>query len=494
MAVPRRVAMTGWVVLGALLASVWPVVASAREGHRAVVLPTVVEARHAGESRPIEAAEPRLVGLSHRVDGLVDDAAQDLGLSVELRSGVDPAVLRAMARDEDNLAAVDAAAWVISPRLLIDGDRLRLRLVAVPPGSTVQLVRSQQVTEAELGMRVVVMLTELVAAHRARPLGASRPDAPTAPVPTEPVAPQRSEGRAVLALTSAALGGWVGYSLQRASGSDDPRLTYPLIALGTGVGLGAAMVAADEWDMSSGDAWYVSAGAVWPALSGQLLAGGYRVEPASDRYVYGMVGTASGMALSSFALSTGDMSEGGALLAHSGGAFGTILGGLTQMAYRGRTDFVPRLGLGYGAGLGVLTTGLLATQVDMSPSRGLFIDIAGGLGGVAGAAVASPILFVDVDPVPESRERIWLGSVGVGILVGLGAGWYLTRHAQPEDARTEKRAQIRPFVLPVDGGSLGASARGPSWLCSVPEQRAISAMEHSSLRDDGWLVGVEGLW
>jgi len=44
------------------------------------------------------------------------------------------------------------------------------------------------------------------------------------------------------------------------------------------------------------------------------------------------------------------MSEGGAVLAHSGGAAGTLLGGLTEMAYRGSTDLTPERGMGYGAG------------------------------------------------------------------------------------------------------------------------------------------------
>ncbi len=131
----------------------------------------------------------------------------------------------------------------------------------------------------------------------------------------------------MLALNAAVLGGYVGLSLQRASGSSDARLTYPLMALGTGIGLGGSMIVADEWDVGLGDAWYLSAGAVWPTAAGLLLADGYDVSPASDRYVYGLVGASAGITLGTVPLSFKGMGEGGATLTHSGGAFGMLLGG-----------------------------------------------------------------------------------------------------------------------------------------------------------------------
>ena len=82
-------------------------------------------------------------------------------------------------------------------------------------------------------------------------------------------------GRPVLALNAAVLGGYVGFTIQKASGSADARLVYPLVALGTGLGLGASLLVADEWNITSGDAWYLAAGMWWPAASGFLLAEGY---------------------------------------------------------------------------------------------------------------------------------------------------------------------------------------------------------------------------
>jgi hypothetical protein len=160
------------------------------------------------------------------------------------------------------------------------------------------------------------------------------------------VIPARSQGRAVLALNAAAFGGYVGFSLQRASGSDDDRLTYPLIALGTGIGLGGSMIVADEWDVGLGDAWYLAAGAWWGLASGFLLADGYGVDPKDNRFTYGLLGATTGVALATTALTFKGMGEGGAMLAHSGGAVGLLLGGMAQLAVEGRTNVTPTRGMG----------------------------------------------------------------------------------------------------------------------------------------------------
>jgi hypothetical protein len=123
------------------------------------------------------------------------------------------------------------------------------------------------------------------------------------------------------------------------------------------------MLVADEWDVSVGGAWFLSAGLWWPTSSGLLLAG-YHDVPKKDRYVYGVVSGTGGVALAVAAMSLSDISEGDAALAHSGGVLGMGLGGLTQLFVQGRTNQTPIGGMGYGAALGTLGAGVLATQVD----------------------------------------------------------------------------------------------------------------------------------
>ena len=399
-----------------------------RAGTLVVLLATVTPAGDAASpeplARPVTATEPLLARRAHELDALLAEGVQDLGLTLDLSDhagGVPSAP-----RDSDLLArAARGPTWVLSPRLELDGNAVVVRIVAVAPGSSTLTVRVERVTVPDLPTRAVVMLRDLVTSREGC---AVVPDKGAEPRREASLAvPARSPGRATLAANGAVFGGFVGYSIQRSSGSDDPRLLYPLMALGTGVGLGASMIVSEEWDVGIGDAWYLSAAAWWPAASGLLLARGSDVTPESDRWAYGLAGAGAGVGLATFALSFGGMGEGGALLAHSAGAFGTVLGGLTEMAWRGSTDgATPARGMGWGAGAGVLAAGALATQVTTSASRIALIDLGAGLGGLAGAAAASPFLFGERT---EGRERTFVLTTLGATVAGGAVAWGMTRTA-----------------------------------------------------------------
>jgi hypothetical protein len=345
---------------------------------------------------------------------------------------------------------------VVSPRLAFQDGKVRVRLVAVAPGSKVLLVRTQELSPREVTIRAMVMLRDIVQAGRRAP---SEPDRqPFAPPRAPLTAPAHSQGRAVFALNAAAFGGYVGYALQRASGSDDDRLTYPLIALGTGIGLGASMIIADEWDVGLGDAWFLSAGAWWPAASGLLLADGYEVEPESDRFMYGVVGASAGLTLATTALTFKGMGEGGATLTHSGGAFGLLFGGITQAAIEGNTDDTPTLGMGYGTGAGVLVAGAVATQMHVTASRVLLIDLAAVLGGLTGAAAASPLVFDEERS--DNENRAFVGAIGAGTIAGGVIGYLITEPKAPSagDPGSDSFAML-PYAGPIATG-LGPGGEG----------------------------------
>jgi hypothetical protein len=313
------------------------------------------------------------------------------------------------------------------------------------------LVRRERVPFENLDVEAMKMLRDLIQTGRGTAV-APEPVAPT-PAPGEPVSRARSPGRAVLALNGAAFGGYVGYSVQRASGSTDVRLTYPLTALGTGVGLGASMIVADEWDVGVGDAWYLAAGMWWPGAGALLLADGYDVRPVEDRFMYGMLGAASGLALATTSLSLGHVDSGGASLTHSGGAFGAVLGGIVEATVQGELNDTPTRGMGYGAIGGVAVAGVAATQLDISPSRVLFVDLIAGLGGLVGAAVASPLIVGE--EATEGETRGWLASVAGGTLVGATVGVLVT--SPPHNASSQRAPHwaARPY-----GGTI-APALGP---------------------------------
>ncbi len=214
------------------------------------------------------------------------------------------------------------------------------------------------------------------------------------------------------------------------------------------------MIVADEWDVGLGDAWFLSAGAWWPGAAGYLLADGYNVKPKEDRHVYALLGVATGVTLATTALTFKGMGEGGATLTHSGGAFGLLLGGLGQIAIDGDTDTTPTLGMGYGTGVGVVLAGATATQLHIASSRVLLVDLGAGLGGLGGAAAASPLVFGD-EPT-KSKNRIWVASVTAGVLAGGTIGYLMT---EPKRSSAELELPFLPYAGVIgqsstsDGGS-----------------------------------------
>lgn len=429
-----------------------------------VLLPTALITRRApGEALTLHKPDPEdgraLNAWAKQIDATLGEAAQDLGLTIDV-SGRTTTSVADLA--EDNLLTRAETSWVVSPRLEIDAGRVRLRIIAVAPGSKVLLVRSQEVEAREAELRAMVMMRDLIQMGRGAP---EHPDHPEVPQPNEKaiVHSARSQGRAVLALNAAVMGGYVGYTIQAAGGSDDARLTYPLLALGTGIGLGGSMIVADEWDVGLGDAWYLSAGAVWPGIAGFLLADSYQENPDQDRFVFGLLGASAGVALATTALTFKGMGEGGALLAHSGGAFGLMLGGITELLYDGSTNETPSRGAGYGAGIGVLAAGTLATQIEIAPSRVLMIDLGASLGALTGAAAASPLLIVNDEHKP-GRDRAWLGTVAAGTLIGGGIGWFITR---PGASKPRDPHAVRPEVGVIGESSDGRGHRAPAYGISL---------------------------
>lgn len=396
--------------------------------------------RHAGVQ-----SDAQLQVLSERLEIVLQEVAQDLGLTLQI---VAPDALAAIAR-QGRRVRQESTLWVVAPELARDSGGIRLRITVVPQGSKVQFVRAEPVLPEELEMRVVLMMRDLMEAVRQKPRVipevAPASDSRPATIPDSP-------GRVILALNSALLGAYVGYSLQQASGSRDDRLTYPMIALGAGIGLGGSMLVAEEWRIGVGDAWFLSAGTWWPTFSGLFLSESYGVSR-SDRFAYGLLGATAGLTLSAGVLGFGHVSEGGAALVHSGGAFGTLLGALVELTIEGSTRVTPRRGMGYGAATGVVAAAALLAQGKPSAARVLLVDLAAGLGALTGAALGSPLLLVDENQSDLTRNRLFLASVAAGTVVGGLVGIWTTRPASPP-GRTGLR--LSPY--------LGVSEEGPDGL------------------------------
>ena len=413
------------------------------------------EASPVAMHRPKETEAP-LSARAQELDATLRDAVQDLGFTLDV---ADPGPSPGHTRDTDMIERagktsrnIKSGTWVVSARIESQSsDSFLVRIVAVPPNGRELRVRAETVKGADVSVRGLVMLRDLLS-----PGAAAQADASEVAREREDTSAKfgmmsslRSPGKAVLAINGALFGAYVAYSVQRASGSDDPRVLYPLLALGTGVGIGGALLVSDEWDIGTGDAWFLSAGAWWGAGAGVLIANGRHVQPLGDRYAWGVGSGLTGLGLATLALSRGKMDEGDAVLAHSGGALGMFLGGLTELAYRGSIDNTPYTGAGYGSAIGLLAAGTLATQVTASPSRLMLVDLGVGLGALAGAAGASPLLFGEAS---EGRTRAFLAATLGGSVAGGAVAWVLTR-----DVVKAKRPAWMPRGTPT-AGVIGASA------------------------------------
>lgn len=406
-------------------------------------------------------ADGELAALAATLDGLLGDAAQDLGLAID----ADPAARKRAANPAQlgdaqllkRAHQLDRVLLVPTLRAVSDADEVELRLTLAGPAARSLHLRSERVARRELSVRALIMLRDLAADAGGDALRPSPP--PPAPAPFALITPARDAGRPVLLVTTTLFGGLVGYSIQRASGSNDPRVLYPLLAVGAGIGLGSSIIASEEWDIGVSDAWYVAAGELWPTLAGHLIYQGRfspRVE--SDRWLFSLLGGGTGVTLSVLGLTLHPMSDGGAILAHSGGALGLVLGGFTEAMVRGDIHTTPVAGMGYGAGLGWLGCAALATQLKVTPARILALDLGALLGGLGGAAAGSPLLL---DDPGAGRQRAWAGIAGGASLVGATVAVLVTREgrAAPAPEPKRKKTAFQPRLPAI--GVLGESSVGP---------------------------------
>ncbi len=432
----------------------------------AAILPALLAPRPGTDK-----TDPDLALSVAGLDALLVDTAQDLGLSVELAYRPPPRFLKVSETDLPALSK-ELGGFLIMPTLTpLSGGDIEIRLVLSDPRTRSLKLRVERAERDDVAVRAVVMLRDLVMESLAP---GAKGSAPIQPRPEETkgllVTPAKSAGRATLAVNATLWGGLLGYSIQRASGSSDPRLLYPLLAVGSGVGLGSAMIIAEEWDVGVGDAWYLVAGAWWPTIAAHLIYEGrfaqkprYRAR-SDERWSFGLVGSAFGIGLATLGLTLGDMSEGGALMAHSGGGFGLVFGGLTEMFARGDLGRIPLAGMGYGAGLGWLGFAAAATLLKARPSRVLAVNLGAIVGGLGGAALASPLLFDD-PTAPESRA--WLSITAGSSLLGAGLAWYISRDRPSQThARSTWESWAKRLPTPgIIGESVLGSRRAPALGC-----------------------------
>ncbi|GAC1352545.1 MAG: hypothetical protein NVSMB1_16480 [Polyangiales bacterium] len=373
------------------------------------------------------------------------DAATDLGLAIDLTAQIPSDG----ARELEMVKRASVGAWVISPRIEAHGgDSFTLRMVAVSPKSNTLLVRVEKIEGPRLTARAVVMLRDFVTMK----IGAATVAQSSEEMVLRPDERERSRGRPILAASTSLFGLYAAFSIYKSAGSDDPRLLYPLLALGAGTGLGAALLVSDEFDVTPGTAWTAVGGTWWGVIAGLNIAAGRSVQPLDDRYAWGLGGGLIGTTFAAVALAAARFDDGDAALVHSGAAFGTFGGGALEYLIRGDLrGESPSSGIGYGAGAGLLTGGLLGALVTTSAQRVMMIDLGAGLGALGAASVASPLVVGKETSL--TKTRLFLSAVLTGTAIGGVLGFIATR--ERDRGTDEKRATAsnssRGSIFPTAG-------------------------------------------
>jgi hypothetical protein len=397
-----------------------------------LLLPTLTPVGDDAAGKPVHAPTPEEGELRARADELdatLREAVEDSGFPLaipdadELARGVRDAALVARANQGER------GRWVLSPRLEREGGRWLLRFVAVAPGERELRVRLEEATALDLPARALVALRQLLLRRASAPAPREQPS--TNEGASNVLAAPRTAGRMVLALHGAAFGAFAGYAVERTSGGEDARLLFPLLAVGGSIGAGAAILASDEWNLSSDSAWGVGLAMTAGTVAG--YAAGIEYSPsntATSRYSYAVGGGVAGLALGVVSVANA-LGPNVAPLMGSGAFLGALGGTLTSRLVTGDLDAPLSQGLGEGLGAGLLGATALAVAADLDPNRLVNLDLGAGLGALVGAAVGTPFV---VGPKSEHGDRAFVGATLAGAIAGGAVGWWLapsTATAQP---------------------------------------------------------------
>lgn len=373
---------------------------------------------------------------AREIEIALKDAATDLGLAIDLTGQIPGDG----AKEIEIVKRAASGVWVVSPRLEQTGSNsYTLRMVAVQPGSSTILTRIEKTDGQHLAARAVVMLRDLVSTKLGTP--------ETAPCNDEVVLRgderERSRGRPLLAASTSLFGLYGAFSIYRSAGNEDPRLLYPLLALGSGIGLGASLLASEEFNVTPASAWTIAGGTWWGVISGLNIAVGRDVQPVEDRYSFGLGGGLLGTTLAITALAATRFDDGDAALVHSGAALGTFTGGAISYLVHGDLKENAATGLGLGAGIGLIGGGFLAAGLTTTAQRVLLIDLGAGLGALGGASAASYLVVKDNTP---EKTRLFVSAALGGAVLGGAVAWLTTRDKSPEEP---KKGASR--VMPLAG-------------------------------------------
>lgn len=246
---------------------------------------------------------------------------------------------------------------------------------------------------------------------------------------------------------------WVGVGTLVLLDIEDP-VPYGLVLIaGPLSGLSGSLSLTRDSELSDGQASLINLGGVWGIWQ---AVGAANLADAGEKATVGasMAGGALGLALAGNIVRNRDISPGDATLINFGGVWGTWLAICGAMAARGgsndNSDFILGSAM-MGGNAGLLTMATWSTRLSMGRARARLINIGGIIGTLYGLGANILLEF-------DSDDRTFWSLMGLGGVVGLTAGAYLTRNY---DTQTS-------FFTESGVGFLNLEPKEKRWNLSFP--------------------------
>lgn len=214
----------------------------------------------------------------------------------------------------------------------------------------------------------------------------------------------------------------------------------------TGLGFGLGWWVTEEYGVNEAQAGLFTSGMLWTTLNG--ISGGLGVGLDDDEQLLwnSLISGWSGQALGVLLAANVDRTAGQVSLMNTvatwTGAEVALIQGVLGV----------EMGSSYltwstlAADVGLLVGAYLATDLDISRGRARLLD----LGALAGALAGPAALFMVWGPEENVREW-YLGAMAVGIPIGIGVAWHLTRDLDRDDPAPSGDGSMT-LMVPLAGG------------------------------------------
>lgn len=230
---------------------------------------------------------------------------------------------------------------------------------------------------------------------------------------------------------------WTGLGSWLMTDSHTAEVAGVIIIASSLVGLAGSMILTDDMMLSDGQASLITfsgAWGIWQATGAAIVA------DADERVAVGssIAGGLIGLAASASIVRNRYITTGDATMINFGGIWGTWFAICTAMLadMEGGNDILASSMI--GGDVGFFALALLSPKMKMSAARARLINISGIMGTLYG--LGTNVLF-EID----SKRNFW-SVLGIGSVLGLVAGSYLTRNYDMEGNYFVKKSVNRPLI------------------------------------------------